>query len=98
MIPPPVAVTVRAKVPGAAVEPADKVNVRLPVPGATTLDEESAAVTPLGTPLTASAIGALKPDPAAVVTVIGSDPPRANRPLAAPRANVNVPLTDRLRV
>ena len=78
--------------------PAASVSVRLPLPGAPILDADKVAVTPLGTPLTDSTIGALKPVPAAVVTMIGKDPPRARLPLDALSENVYIPVTVRLRV
>jgi hypothetical protein len=52
--PPPVAVTVRLKEPGAVEEAAASVNVLVPVPGVAMLAGTKLAVTPFGSPLTDS--------------------------------------------
>src|ERR1041385_2276419 len=73
VMPPPTAVTISEKVPGVALELAASVNVRLPLPGAGTVEDENVGVTPLGTPLTDRVMAALKPVPAAVTMVSGND-------------------------
>jgi len=98
VIPPPAADTVRVKVPSMAVAPAASVKVRLPLPGAAMLVDEKLAVTPAGTPLTDKPMGELNSAPPAVVTVIGTEPPRATLALVVPNENVNVGRTVSFRV
>jgi len=81
--PPPVAVTVRVEAPAGAVEVADSVNVLLPLPGDAMLVGRKLAVTPLGTPLTDIEMADLNPALAAVVKVIGIEPPGATLAVVA---------------
>ena len=98
LIPPPAAVTVTVETAAAVVEPADKVIVLRPLPGAARLLRENFAVTPFGRPLTDRMIAELNPAPPTVVTVTGIDPPRAALALVALSVSVKVARTVRLRV
>lgn len=73
--PPPVADTVREETPGAAVEPAERVSMLLPFPGAAIVVGKKLAVTPLGSPVTDNAMAELNPFIPEVVKPIGIDPP-----------------------
>jgi len=88
LIPPPVPVTVRVDVPTAAVGDAFSVSVLLPPP--TTVAGAKLAVIPFGNPLTDSAIAELNPLLAAVITLIGIDPPRATITFVPPRVRVKL--------
>jgi hypothetical protein len=81
--------------PTAGVVPADNVKVLWPLPGAAMLAGEKLGVIPLGSPLNENAMAELNPIPAAVVTVIGTDPPRATLALVALNESVKVPETVR---
>jgi hypothetical protein len=89
---------VRVVAPTTAELPADSVIVLCPLPGAPMLVGAKLAVTPLGRPLTDSAMAALKPAPPAVVTVMGIDPPRAIPALLALRERVKALGTVRARL
>lgn len=67
--PPPVAVTVMAAVPGAAVAPTAIVNTLDPDPGAERLADAKVAVTPAGAPVTASETAFENP-PATVIFAV----------------------------
>lgn len=88
VIPPPFPVTVRTDVPTTAVDAAFSVSLLLPL--LATLAGTKLAVTPLGNPLTDSVIAELKPLVAAVVTVIGIDPPRATVTFVVPSVRVKL--------
>jgi hypothetical protein len=62
--------------------------VLLPLPGDATLTGTKLAVTPLGSPLTDSAIVDLNPLIPAVDTVMGIAPPRASITFVLPRVSV----------
>jgi len=81
--PPPTAPRVRVETPGAAVGATDSVKVLLPLPGAGMLVLVKLAVTPLGSPLTDKYTIELKPVPAVVVIVMGTEPPGATLAPAA---------------
>ena len=83
MTPPPVAVTVKVEVPAATVEPATKVRVLLPAPGAAMLTGAKVAVTPAGTPLMENATAELNAFTFAVVKARDADPPGATVALVA---------------
>jgi predicted cation transporter len=78
------------EVPAAAVEPAARVNLLLPLPGAAMLVGVKVAVTPAGTPLMYSATAELNPDAAVVVNVMGVDAPGATVALVALDARVKL--------
>ena len=61
--------------PFAVVEAAASLSALLPLPGAATLEGANVAVTPVGAPLTDSAIAELNPFTRAVVKVICVEPP-----------------------
>ena len=98
VIPPPAADTVKPETPGATVEPTDRVMVLCPLPGAAMLVGAKVAVTPLGSPVTDSAMAEVNPVPATVVRVMGIDPPRAKLRLEALSDSVKLARTVRLRV
>jgi hypothetical protein len=98
VIPPPAADTVKVETPGAIVEPTDRVMVLCPLPGAAMLVGAKVAVTPLGSPITDSAMAELNPVPATVVRVMGIDPPRARLRVEALSDSVKLARTVRLRV
>jgi hypothetical protein len=90
-------VTVRVKLPGAALDAAFSVSVVLPLPGAARLAGAKPAVTPLGIPLTDNVIGEANPLTAAIVTVRGIDPPRATTTPVPASVSVKLgPITVRL--
>lgn len=83
--------------PADAVEPAAKVKVLLPLPGAAILAGVKVAVTPAGTPLMESATAELNPDPAVVVNVMGVDAPGVTVALVALAASVKLPGCETVR-
>ena len=71
----------------------------LPLPGDAVLAGAKLAVTPFGIPLTVNPTAAANPFAAAVVTVIGINPPRATTAFVPPSASVKLgPMTVRLSV
>jgi hypothetical protein len=91
------------EVPDFAAEDADSVNVLLPLPGVAMLVWVKLAVTPLGGPLTASAIAELNPFTNVVVNVIAAVPPGASLAVAVLGVRVKlgavtVTLRERVRV
>ena len=94
---PAFAVIVTVEAPTTAVEPAVKVNVLCPEPGAAMLAGAKVDVTPLGSPLIDSAMAELNPVPPAVVTVMAVDAVRATLAVVALNESVKVPETVRLR-
>ena len=98
VIPPAAADTVKVETPGATVEPANRVMVPCPLPGAAMLEGAKVAVTPDGSPITESAMAQLNPVPAVVVRVMGIDPPRATLRLEALSDSVKLARTVRLRI
>ena len=97
--PPPEAVTVTVDVLTAALPATFNVSTLVPLPGVAMLAGENIAVTPVGNPLIESVMTDLNPFTAAVVTLIGSDPPRATVTCAPESDSVKSgPMTVRTRV
>jgi hypothetical protein len=78
------------------VDPAVKVKVLEPLPGAAMLVGAKPAVTPLGSPLIEKAMAELNPVPAAAVNLTDADAPRATLAVARLDESVNVPVTFKL--
>ena len=96
--PPPVAVTVKVEVPAATVEPATKVRVLLPAPGAAMLTGAKVAVTPAGTPLIVNDTAELNAFTFAVVKAIDADPPGATVALVAFEESVKLAVDCTVRL